>query len=119
MSWDREKERKAGKAWHMGVSVVALIFGVFWCLAALSMGAGFMLIFGIPFVGLLAYRLVMVAKYGDEKLKQPPVQEQSPRQEVDPWDRKERPAADGFCPYCGSSVEETFEYCPKCGRKLK
>ena len=61
MDWDREKERKAGKAWHLGASVVALIFGIFWCLAALSMGAGFMLIFGIPFVGLLAYRLVMVA----------------------------------------------------------
>ena len=113
MSWDREKERKAGKTWHMGVSVVALIIGIFWCLAALSMGAGFMLAFGIPIVGLMAYRLVMVAKHGEDKPKQPP------RQEADPWDRQERPVADGFCPYCGSSVEETFEYCPKCGRKLK
>jgi hypothetical protein len=113
MSWDREKERKAGKTWHMGVSLVALIFGIFWCLAALSMGAGFMLVFGIPVVGLMAYRLVMVAKHGEDKPKQPL------RQEADPWDRQERPVADGFCPYCGSSVEETFEYCPKCGRKLK
>ena len=77
------------------------------------MGAGFMLVFGIPIVGLMAYRLVMVAKHGEDKPKQPP------RQEADPWDRQERPVADGFCPYCGSSVEETFEYCPKCGRKLK
>ena len=51
--------------------------------------------------------------------EQPPVQEQLPRQECDPWEQQERPVADGFCPYCGSSVEETFEYCPKCGRKLK
>ena len=113
MDWDREKERKAGKAWHLGASVVALIFGIFWCLAALSMGAGFMLIFGIPFVGLLAYRLVMVAKYGDRQSKQPP------RQEEDPWERQERPDVNGFCPYCGSSVEDTFEFCPMCGRKLK
>lgn len=113
MSWDRDKERKAGKAWHMGMSVVALIFGIFWCLAALSMGAGVMLIFGIPFVGLLGYRLVMVAKHGEEKPKEPP------RQEVDPWERQESANANGFCPYCGSSVEESFAYCPKCGRKLK
>ena len=92
MSWDREKERKAGKTWHMGVSLVALIFGIFWCLAALSMGAGFMLVFGIPIVGLMAYRLVMVAKHGEDKPKQPP------RQEADPWDRQERPVVDGFCP---------------------
>ena len=113
MDWDREKERKAGKAWHMGASVVALIFGIFWCLAALSMGAGFMLIFGIPVVGLMVYRLVMVAKYGDKRTEQPP------RQEEDPWERQEKTAVNGFCPYCGSSVEESFEYCPKCGRKLK
>lgn len=113
MNWDRDKERKAGKAWHLGGAVVALIFGIFWCLTALSMGAGFMLIFGIPFVGLLAFRLVMVMKHGEEKPKQPP------RQEIDPWKRQEKPAGNGFCPYCGSAVEESFEYCPKCGRKLK
>ena len=113
MSWDREKERKAGKAWHTGVSAVALIFGIFWCITAASMGAWFMLIFGIPFVGLLAYRLVMVAKYGDEKPNQPS------RQEEDPWERQEKTDSNGFCPYCGSAVEESFEYCPKCGRKLK
>ena len=113
MSWDREKERKAGKAWHLGTSVIALIFAVFWCLAALSMGAGFMLIFGVPFVGLLAYRLVMVAKHGEEKPRQ------TPQQETEPWDRQQTPNADGWCPYCGSSVEKTYEYCPKCGRKLK
>ena len=113
MNWDRDKERKAGKTWHLGTSVVALIFGIFWCLAALSMGAGFMLIFGIPFVGLLAYRLIMVIKFGQEKPKQPP------QQEVDPWERQEKPVGNGFCPYCGNAVEESFEYCPKCGRKQK
>ena len=113
MNWNRDEERKAGKAWHLGASVVALIFGIFWCLAALAMGAGFMLIFGIPFVGLLAYRLVMVIKFGDRKPNQPP------RQEMDPWEQRAKPVGNGFCPYCGSAVEESFEYCPKCGRKLK
>lgn len=97
----------------MGMSVVSLIFGIFWCLVALSMGAWFMLIFGIPLVGLMAYRLLMLAKHGEEKPKQPPYREE------EPWQRPESAEANGFCPYCGSSVEETFEYCPKCGRKLK
>ena len=112
MSWDRDKERKAGKTWHMGVSVVALIFGVFWCLTALSMGAGFMLIFGLPVVGLLAFRLVMVAKHGNETPKQPP------RQAEEPWERQQRPVQEGGCPYCGYRVDEDFDYCPKCGRRL-
>lgn len=113
MNWDRDKERKVGKAYHMGASVFGLVFAIFWCVAAASMGAGFMLIFGIPFAGLMAYRLVIMAKYGDGKSKQPP------RQEEDPWERPERSNGNGFCPYCGSSVEESFEFCPKCGRKLK
>ena len=113
MAWDREKERKAAKAWHKGMSLVAVIFGIFWCVVALSMGAGFMLIFGIPFVGLLIYRLVMVSRHGKEEHKAPP------RQETDHWNPRVRSAENGFCPYCGSTVDESFEYCPKCGRKLK
>ena len=118
MSWDREKERKAGKAYHMGFTVFGLVFAIFWCVAAASMGAGFMLIFGIPFVGLMVFRLVMCAKYAEEKPKQPP------RQPADPWEqqeppRREKTGGSGYCPYCGSSVEDAFEYCPMCGRKLK
>lgn len=112
MAWDREKERKAAKAWHKGMSLLAVIFGIFWCLTAMSMGAWFMLIFGIPFVGLLIYRLVMVSKHDEAAPRQP-------RQETDPWEPQARPAENGFCPYCGSAVEDSFEYCPKCGRKLK
>ena len=113
MNWSRDEERKAGKAWHLGASVVALIFGVFWCLAALAMGAGFMLIFGIPFVGVLVYRLVMVIKLGTKKPKQPIGQGD------DLWERQEKSVENGFCPYCGSAIEESFVYCPRCGRKLK
>ena len=117
MSWDREKEKKAGKAYHLGFSVFGLVFAIFWCIAAASMGAGFMLIFGIPFVGLMAFRLVMISKHGEEAPKQPP------RQETDPWEqqvppRREHTNGNGYCPYCGSFVSESFEYCPKCGRKL-
>lgn len=112
MRWDRDKERKAGKAYHMGSSVFGLIFAVFWCIAACAMGAWFMLIFGIPFVGMMAFRLVMISRHGEDAPERPP------RQEAEPWEPRRRPAENGFCPYCGSAVEENFEYCPKCGRKL-
>ena len=111
MAWDRDKERKAGKAMSVGSCVFGLIFSIFWCVAAASMGAWFMLIFGIPFVGMMAYRLYVISQYAKEE----------PKQETDPWDRPaqpDRPAGgNGFCPYCGGSIQEGFEYCPKCGRK--
>lgn len=117
MNWDREKEKKAGKAYHMGFSVFGLVFAIFWCIAAASMGAWFMLIFGIPFVGMMVFRLVMCVKYTEDKPYQPS------HQSAEPWDRPEDTqqfhGGGGYCPYCGSNVEEGFAYCPKCGRKLK
>ena len=117
MSWDREKEKKAQKAYHIGISVFGLVFAVFWCVIAASIGAGVMLIFGIPFVGFMAFRLIMIAKRGEADSK--------PKSgSQDPWeDHRSAPKTgangNGYCPYCGSSVEESFAYCPKCGRNLQ
>lgn len=34
--------------------------------------------------------------------------------------RKERQSGpSNYCPYCGSSVEESFSFCPKCGKNLR
>ena len=116
MAWDREKEKKAGKALTIGTCIYGLVFSVAWCAIALAMGAGFMLIFGIPFALFMGYRLYVVLQITkDEERKSPP-------KEVDPWDRPapERSAsgtANGFCPYCGRTVETDFSYCPSCGRK--
>ena len=118
MDWNREKEKKAGKAYHIGFSVFGLVFAIFWCAIAASMGAGFMLIFGIPFVGFMAFRLVMISKYGESSTKA------KSASRADPWEYPQQPSQNGerkngFCPYCGSSVEESFAYCPKCGRNLQ
>ena len=81
---------------------------------AAAMGAWFMLIFGIPFVGMMAYRLYVMLKLSKDEPKQ------LPKSEVDPWDRPqelERSTGNGYCPYCGGAVQENFAYCPKCGRK--
>lgn len=119
MAWDRDKEQQAGKAMTIGSSIFGMVFAIFWCIAAASMGAWFMLIFGIPFVGMMVYRLYVCLQYAKNDKKQPP------RKEADPWDRpagsdipRQAPAADGkFCPYCGSSIQEGFEFCPHCGRR--
>ncbi len=115
MAWDREKEKKAGKTMAIGTSVFGLLFSIFWCVMAASMGAGFMLIFGIPFAGLMAYRLYVCLQYAKKD------DSQKPRQEADLWDRPADPPAAGsgsFCPYCGGSLQEGFAFCPHCGRRL-
>lgn len=63
MAWDCETERKAGKTYHMTGSLFGVIFSIFWCIAAVSLGSWFMLIFGIPFTGMMIFRLVMGIKY--------------------------------------------------------
>ena len=118
MAWDREKERKAGKAMTLGSCIFGLVFSIFWCIAAASMGAGFMLIFGIPFVGMMIYRLYVISQYAREDGKK------APETEADPWDRPAAPRQESsagsegqFCPYCGSGIQEGFAFCPKCGRR--
>ena len=115
MSWNRDSERKAGKTMTIGGCIFGLVFSIFWCIMAVSMGAGFMLIFGIPFVGMMIYRLYVLLQMS---------QKEEPPKASDPWDRPAKAprkdcAAGGYCPYCGSAVEESFVFCPKCGRKLK
>ena len=114
MAWDRDKEKKAGKAMTLGSSIFGLVFSIFWCIAAASMGAYFMLIFGIPFVGMMGYRLYILSQYTKEERKD------IPAKETDPWDRPApQQPTNGviFCPYCGDSIKKNFAFCPKCGRR--
>ena len=115
MDWDREKERKAGRAMGIGGSIYGIVFIVIWCGIAVAMGAGFMLIFGLPMLGFMIYRLVIMIK----KSKAP--------KEQDPWEQVQQPRTpyetptprkDGYCPYCGRTLEEDFSFCPGCGRRL-
>lgn len=118
MAWDREKGKKAGKAMTIGSCIYGIVFLLVWCGLAARMGVFIMLLFGIPMLILMCYRLYVCIQISKEdKQKQPP-------KEPDPWDRpsissaQEPPAGSGFCPYCGSSVQTDFEFCPKCGRRL-
>ena len=117
MSWDRDKERKAGKAMTVGSCIYGIVFVVIWCAIAAAMGAWFMLLFGIPFLGFMIFRLVICVRKMNEQ-----------KREADPWEQQTRPREPvydsgagregGFCPYCGEEVKGGFVFCPKCGRRL-
>lgn len=117
-------DRKAAAGMHMGMCVFAVLFSIFWCVMAVRVGAGFMVIFGVLFVGLSLWRLALCVKMlRREKGEVGP--EKPCASSRDPWDRKQEPApparsADGgFCPYCGAETGEGFRYCPNCGRSLE
>lgn len=120
MKWDRDRERKAAKNYNIGMTVFVLLFAIFWCCAVASMGAWPMLIFGLLFIGIAVYRLVICIQMGKGKKENPSAYSQ-PRQGSDPWERPAgttRPTGSGYCPYCGTPTGEGFQYCPSCGRKL-
>lgn len=115
---NRDKERKAEKHYGVGISVAVIVFALFWCAMAARISAVFMLPFGLIFVGIAVYRLVMMLKLNQEK-------EQRPRE---PWEKDNRPttetpprqnaASGNFCPYCGEKTEGNFTFCPNCGRRI-
>ena len=120
MAWDLDKQRKAAGTYHIATNVFAVGFAVVWCILAFSMGAGIMLIFGIPFTGLCVYRLVLSLKLMNEEkatAKEPWEGGQSYSSSA-AYTAPTTSHSGSYCPYCGSAVEETFAFCPKCGRKL-
>ena len=103
----------------MGIFVV--LFAVFWTIAAASMGGGFMVPFGLIFIGIGITQVIynFNQRYG-QSYDQNDYSEPYPGFN-DGYDAFGRPDVDtdsSFCPYCGTPVEGDFEYCHKCGKKL-
>lgn len=124
----------------------AVIFGIFWTIMAVQMGAPiFFAAFGIIFVvtaivgviynmnnatGEQRYSAFDIVDEGEEA---DPLNERFGRKvkadsagQTDaetPGSREERMHAvpqgeNNFCPYCGAPVKETYTFCRKCGRRL-
>lgn len=115
MSWDREKERKASKAVGIGSSIFAVVFMVIWCGIAVAMGAWFMLIFGLPMLSFMVFRVVVLVKKSKAEAQKEPWEQPDRSEKTYDAPRTHR---DGFCPYCGRELSDDFTFCPTCGRRL-
>ena len=128
-------KRGRGPSMMNGVgSLVVAVFGVFWTIAAATMGAPwFFPLFGIFFT---VYGIVITVynfKNATGKQRYSEYDIVDGQEEPDPlnerfgsslndsfFDRQD--TANGtsaaFCPYCGAKAQSGFDFCPKCGKKL-
>lgn len=115
---------------QMVSSIGAALFGVFWCIIAASIGAVFMIPFGLIFIGIAVYNAwysyhnataedrFSVIDIVDEVEEVDPLNEKygKKREEVSVMENNGTSAE--YCPYCGKELSSDFEFCPKCGKKL-
>ena len=112
-------------------AVIACVFGLFWTVMAVSMGApGIFPVFGVLFILMGAAQAVYNFKNatGENRFSAFDITEDG--EEPDPLDRRfaaprsedppDSPSGSGyrFCPYCGAELEEEFAFCGVCGKRL-
>lgn len=109
-------------------SFAMALFGVFWTIITVAMGAGFMAIFGIIFIFLAVVQGIYQLKNATSPNRMSAFDITEQDEEIDPLNErfgkmnaqdKPNPTTSAkFCPYCGTSAEHDFIYCKKCGKKL-
>lgn len=114
-------------------SIIAVIFGIFWTIAAAAMGAPFFFpIFGILFVVYGIIQAVYHYKNATGKNRYSAFDITDESEEPDPLNvrfgnsRSEFNDASlynesfslRYCPYCGRETQTDFEFCPMCGKRL-
>lgn len=124
------KPGRGPSAMNAAGSVIAIIFGIFWTASAASMGApGFFPLFGVLFIimGIIqaAYHFKNTTSENrfsefeitDEGEEKDPLNEKFLKK-VSPQKSSVNLENIKFCPFCGTSVDKTYEFCPKCGKQL-
>lgn len=101
------------------VGVFYIIFGVIWISMTASMSVGPGALFSIVGVLVIFYGLFIVIR-SRRRDEYRPKESQVPGFEVPGEAEPESHGGEskGFCPYCGSPLEEGFRFCGVCGRKL-
>ncbi len=108
------------------IGIIMVLFGIFWTVMASNFG-GIMMVFGILWTLIALVITIFNFKNGTAKKRYSMYDITDDKEEADPlnerFKEKKDDVADGgndskYCPYCGAKVEETYEYCNKCGKKL-
>ncbi len=116
--------------------VVAVFFGIVWiCIAASTSAPSFFVLFGVIFV-LMAIGLTVYSFYNAAARNRMSTFEITRQdEERDPIatalghslsskdntkeDKHAQRRFEGeFCPYCGTKVQDDFDFCPKCGKDI-
>ena len=116
-------------------SIGAAVFGVFWTIQALAMGAPPLFAgFGVLFVVMAIVTAVYNYKNATSKNRMSLYDITTENEEPDPIDyyiktRQEdrnttastnlRQEYSSYCPYCGKGLKDDFTYCPQCGKHIK
>lgn len=114
----------SGMGAFMGVA--AAVFGVFWLIIAVSIGAYIMIPFGLIFIVICVANAVYNYKNATGRNRCSSFDIVDEHEEEDPLNarfgkkREEAPAASKkFCPYCGEKAGEDHKFCSNCGKKLE
>ena len=127
------KSIKPGRGPSMmgGIGAVgAVIFGIIWTFAAMSIGAPwFFCLFGVVFIviaGVQAYynfhNATSENRYSafditEEEEEIDPLQERFGERLTD-VESKQIASDGGYCPYCGTPVGKDYRFCRNCGKKI-
>ncbi len=109
------------------VGICMIAFGIIWTVAAAQASPLFAL-FGVVWTCIAVMQTVYNFKNATNKNRYSSFDITDDTEEPDPLNekygnpldtRKKTPDVNNrFCPYCGTPVEDDFEYCNNCGRKL-
>lgn len=110
------------------MSVFVGLFGVVWTVVAASGGAGPFALFGIIFVAIAVIQAIYNFKNATGKNRYSSFDITDDNEEPDPWNERfgnshsytqiNDDSDSKFCPYCGTAVQNDYEYCNNCGKKL-
>ena len=117
-----------GPSFMGGITSIAIgIFGIIWTIIAAGMGGGMFALFGIVFIAIAVINAVYSFKNATSENRYSAFDITEGDEEPDPFNERfgesipqegYNETANRFCPYCGNPVEEDFEYCNSCGKKL-
>lgn len=106
------------------------LFGVFWTITALKMGAPIMFAaFGILFIIMSVVNVIYNFKNAVNKNRMTMYDITDSNEEIDPIEKyvnKDGQAKEisynstttSFCPYCGKELDGAYSFCPKCGKDI-